>query len=116
MKIVELGMSPADAESVQLSYRFGDLYVRFTSWDEKDVEAKFYDVLAFSWQEFDFDQLRKNVCYEVSDSSWLASQAKLQELNPEDYIHYKVCFNANGVLDLITLRNVPANITINPVV
>lgn len=103
LRQIDLGFSPADAESVELLYQFGDLLVRYKDGREIEQEKKFHDVLAFKWQAFDDDAPRNDVSYEVQNSQWLKSQAKVQEVPPEGYVHYRICFNENGVLDVLAL-------------
>lgn len=104
LREVNIGTSTADADSVQLFYQFGDLLVRYTDWKEQEQEKKFFDVLAFRWQEFDNDAPRNDAAYEVLNSSWLLAQAKAQDVTPEAYVHLRVCFNENGVLDVISFQ------------
>ena len=104
LRQVSIGVSTADAESVQLFYQFGDLLVRYADWQEQEQEKKFFDVLAFRWQEFDNDAPRDDASYEVQNSSWLLAQAKAQEVAPEGYVHLRVCFNKQGVLDVISFQ------------
>lgn len=102
---IDIGVSSADAESVQLHYQFGDLLIRYNDWQEREREKKFFDVLAFRWQEFDDDAPRNDASYEVLHSQWLNAQAKAQEVNADAYVHHRICFNNNGVLDVVSLRN-----------
>ena len=104
LRETNIGVSSADAESVQLLYQFGDLVVRYIDWKEQEREHKFFDVLAFRWQEFEDLEPRNDATYEVLNSNWLISQAKAQEAAPSDYVHHRVCFNGNGVLDVISLK------------
>jgi hypothetical protein len=101
---IDVGVSSADAETVQLFYQFGDLLVLYKDWKEQEQEKRFFDVLAFRWQEFEDDAPRNDAAYEVVNSGWLASQAKAQDVAPEPYIHLRICFNGNGVLDVISLK------------
>ncbi|PWF39108.1 hypothetical protein [Massilia glaciei] len=101
---VDIGVSAADAENVELLYRFGDLLLRYRDWMEQECEKKFLDVLAFRWEEFTNQAPRDDSSFEVVNSTWLTVQAKAQEVEPSDYIHYRICFNGNGVLDVIMLR------------
>ena len=104
LRMVDLGIVSADAESVQLLYQFGDLFLRYTDWQKVEREKKFHDVLAFRWQEFTDDAPRNDVSYEVENSGWLALQATAQEVESANYAHFRICFNQNGVLDVLALR------------
>lgn len=101
---IDIGLSTADAENVQLIYQFGDLLLRYTDWKEQECEKKFNDVLAFRWEEFTDHAPRDDCSFEIINSAWLVAQARAQEVDPCNYIHYRICFNCNGVLDVITLR------------
>ena len=82
----------------------GDLALTFVDWQEQPRRAAFADVLAFRWQEFDERDIRDDVVYEVTDSEWLARQAKLQAVEAEGYVHFKLCFNACGTLNVLCRR------------
>jgi len=101
---VDIGVHTADAEDVALQFSSGDLILTFVDWQEQPRRAVFPDVLAFRWQEFDENDIRDDVVYEVTDSDWLARQAKLQAVKAEGYVHYKLCFNACGTLDVLCRR------------
>jgi hypothetical protein len=98
---IDLGVSTADAEDVAVQFSRGELVLTFVDWKEQRRRLAFADVLAFRWQELDDETPRDDVAYEVRDSSWLARQAKLQAVEPESYVHYKLCFNACGSLDVL---------------
>jgi hypothetical protein len=98
-----LGVNTADGERVHLSFD-GDLLLSFVDWCEQPCQATFRDVLAFRWQELDAKVPRDDTTYEVVDSDWLAHQAKLQALDPAAFVHYLLCFNACGALDVICRR------------
>src|SRR5262245_19326761 len=102
---VNLGFSTADAEDVTLAFDRTELHLIFRDWREETVEHTFKDVLAFKWDgELSIDTIRDDTCYEVIDSSWLEEQARLQGENQTRFTHYKLCFNACGVLDVLCIR------------
>ncbi|HEY4760492.1 MAG TPA: hypothetical protein VIH42_07925 [Thermoguttaceae bacterium] len=106
MKYIEkhFGFSTADAEDVQLQFINCDLTLTFTDWQEKKQQIFFRNILAFCWQEPDETDIRDDETYEVTDSSWLEQQAKLQDVLAQKYAHYKLCFNAIGTLDVLASR------------
>ncbi len=101
---VDIGVHTADAEDVAVQFSSGDLVLTCVDWQEQPRRTVFVDVLAFRWQEFDEEGIRDDVVYEVHDSDWLARQAKLQAVEVEAYVHYKLCFNACGTLDVLCRR------------
>ncbi|MEM1109489.1 MAG: hypothetical protein AAGH99_12455 [Planctomycetota bacterium] len=101
-KITDLDISTADAENVQLEYQGGDLSLKFTDWQEHTCKLRFIEVLAFRWEdEFDTPGIRDDSCYLVEGSPWLARQAELAGEDANHYVHYKLCFNTCGVLDVV---------------
>jgi hypothetical protein len=102
--MTDIGVHTADAEDVALQMSRGDLVLTFVDWREQPQRHVFYDVLAVQWQEFDEEGIRGDVVYEVKGSEWLNRQAQLQAVEPEEYVHYKLCFNACGTLDVLCSR------------
>lgn len=101
---VDIGVRTADAEKVAVQFSSGDLVLTFVDWREQPRRAVFTDVLAFRWQEFDEQGIRDDVVYEVEQSDWLARQTQLQGVPGAGYVHYKLCFNACGTLDVLCKR------------
>jgi hypothetical protein len=101
---VDLGISTADAESVELRFINADLHLSFIDWRDLPRQLVFRNVLAFRWQEFDENDIRNDAAYEVTESEWLARQADLQLVSSTEYAHYKLCFNAIGMLDVLASR------------
>ena len=110
-KEVRLGASTADAEEVELRFASGDLTLAFVDWQETPRKIVFHEVLGFRWQEFDQREvgehgpIRDDTTYEVLQSSWRDRQAELQGERADEYVHYKLCFNAAGVLDVLARRD-----------
>jgi hypothetical protein len=106
---VYLGISTADAEGVEMHFDGGDLVLSFMDWQEVPRQLIFREVLAFRWQDFDETGIRDDTTYEVLESEWLAQQADLQGVNADlgNYAHYKLCFNAIGILDVLARRLTP---------
>lgn len=102
---VDIGVHTADAEEVAIQFSGGDLVLTFIDWMEQPRRAVFKDVLGFRWQEFDEEGIRDDVVYEMKDSDWLAHQCRLQGVASDGYVHYKLCFNACGSLDVLCSRD-----------
>ncbi len=101
---VDIGVETADAEKVGVQFSSGDIVLSFVDWRAQPRRTVFTDVLAFRWQEFDEEGIRADVVYEVMQSDWLVRQAKLQGVQSAGYVHYKLCFNACGTLDVLCKR------------
>jgi hypothetical protein len=96
-----IGVHTADAEGVELRFQAGRLHLAYSDWQERRRDAHFTDVLAFRWQEQIEEAMpRDDTSYEVIDSNWLRSHADIQTPGVR-YAHYKLCFNACGVLDVL---------------
>ena len=108
-----IGMHTADAEDISIQYNEGDLLLRYVDWQEQPKAFTFVEALAFRWQEFDDEargqDIRDDMAYRVTDSPWLTRQCELQAEPAEQFTHYKLCFNACGVLDVICKSVEPVN-------
>ncbi len=102
---LKLPFSTADAERPSLTFDRGRLNVRFVDWKEQQVQLEFLDVIAFSWDEGDAawsPQHRDDLCYNVMNSDWLKRHVDVGVVDSsEKYSHYKLCFNAAGVLQVL---------------
>lgn len=96
-----LGVSTADARDIAIHFDGGNLSLSFVDWQERPKSVKFRDVLAFRWQEFDDPVPRDDETFVVAESSWLDRQARLQSVLRENFVHYVMCFNTCGVLDVL---------------
>lgn len=104
-KTINLGFSTADAEGIQLNFDGSNLHLKCTDWQEKPVSYTFENVLAYKWgQGVEPDIPRYDECYEVESSDWLLRETELASVHREDYMHYKLCFNACGILDVLACR------------
>jgi hypothetical protein len=102
---VDLGFTTADAEQVKLDFDGSDLILHCIDWEEEPVRHTFRGVLAYCWgQHLGTTQVRDDEAYEVRNSPWLVREAKLASVDADSYAHYKVCFNACGVLDVLALK------------
>ena len=100
---VELGFHTADGERPELQFRGGDIRFSFVDWREQPVTFVVSDVRAFSWlEELDVPGIRDDVCYEVLQSELIQKYCAWNVMTPEDgYHHFKICFNAAGVFDVV---------------
>ena len=99
--------STADAEHPQIVSENGLLRVTFQHWREKTVRLLFHDVVAYSWDDGDaaIDAgHRDDCCYVVHDSEWLARHREAGTVRSEAHRHFKLCFNAAGVLQVLASR------------
>lgn len=97
--------STADADNPSLQYLDGDLRLGFIDWQEKQVSIRFPKAAAFCWQQEAqiSAEVRDDTSYEVVDSPWRAELTALGAIEPS-HRHYKLCFNACGVLDVISFE------------
>ncbi|MEZ6186906.1 MAG: hypothetical protein R3F62_18080 [Planctomycetota bacterium] len=104
---IDLGFSTVDADGVGLTFDKGDVVVRFTDREDADVCVAFREVIGFSWNdELDAPLHPEDAVLRVDDSPWLATQLELAATeDPATYAHYRLCFNACGVLDVLTRRH-----------
>jgi hypothetical protein len=97
--------STADADRPALLFEGGQLHVTFQDWHEQTVRLLFHDVVGFSWDDGDAavdPRHRDDASYIVVDSEWLQRHRAVGTLTPhEQHRHFKLCFNAAGVLQVL---------------
>ena len=95
--------STADAERPEMTYRAGELTLRFVDWSGQTITLRFPDASAFRWQDESPlpEGVRDDTAYEVIESTWIE---ELRSLNaaPDEPHHYLLCFNAAGVLEVVS--------------
>lgn len=92
--------STADAESVEVHLVGDDLKVRFLDLQERPVELLFSGVVACRWDPEALEGApRDDEPYEVLDSPWVAALVAANQCG--ECRHFKLCFNAASVLDVI---------------
>ena len=98
--------SVADGEQVDVSFSGDDLVLSFVDWQDKRVEHRFSEVLAFRWSARPTTQTpRDDSTFEVVESSWLLDEVRLDGYaKPEDFVHHVLCFNASKVLEVVSRR------------
>jgi hypothetical protein len=103
---LNLPFSTADADAPVLAYDLGQLHVRFRDWQDKEVALTFRNVALFSWDDGDAawsSGHRDDICYTVIGSEWLKRHLDVGTISAgEGHHHYKLCFNAAGVLQVIS--------------
>jgi len=100
---LEGGFSTADADRPEISYTPDGLLCKFKDWREQVVALWFPDAVAFRWQDEAAlpAGVRDDSAYEVIDSAWIAELRSFNAL-PQEPHHYMLCFNAVGVLNVIS--------------
>jgi hypothetical protein len=100
---IDLGFSTADGERPEFHFVGGDIQFSFVDWREQPVRFTASDVRAFSWlEELDVPGIRDDVTYEVLESDLIQKYCAWNLMKPEDgYRHFKLCFNAAGVFDVL---------------
>ena len=92
--------STADAESIAIHFAGEDLEVRFRDWQEQPIELRFPGTVAFRWDPLGADGApRDDEAYEVMESPWVAALVAAHQA--ETCRHFKLCFNAASVLDVV---------------
>jgi hypothetical protein len=102
---LNMPFSTADAELPLLTYEDGQLRVTFLDWREQDVILRFQGVAAYSWDSGELWSYahRDDTSYAVAGSEWLHKLLDLGEITAsEGHRHFKLCFNAVGVLQVIS--------------
>lgn len=100
--------STADAGYPVILLESGYLRIEYRDWQERVVKLSFHEVAAFSWDDADaaIDENHRDDCsYIVHHSPWLARHRQTGALAPSTgHQHYKLCFNAVGVLQVLATR------------
>jgi hypothetical protein len=98
------GFSTADTEKVAIQYVDGDVEVHLDDWRETAVVIRFPSAVAFRWQDDESlpNHIRDDMPYEVIDSPWVAELSSLGLIGNRPVHHYKLCFNACGVFDVVS--------------
>jgi hypothetical protein len=103
-RLIETDFSTADAEYPNFSLRNGLLVLDFVDWREWPVRVRFSNTVGVKWQELDSEgpEDRDDSTYEIVGSSWLKEYLSKEACTPGDALrHYRLCFNACGVLDVL---------------
>ena len=103
-RLLEPAFSVSDAEYPQFALRDGRLVLEFVDWQERSVRVRFPNAAGVKWQELDSrgPEDRDDSVYEIVDSSWLAEYlANDATTLAEGLRHFRLCFNAWGVLDVL---------------
>lgn len=98
------GFSTADASYPSLQLTDNLLTVTFDNWQLRPVVVIFENAVAVRWEEGDslLADHRDDECYVVEESPWLADHFREADARVAGgFQHYRLCFNAVGVLDVI---------------
>jgi hypothetical protein len=102
---LNMSFSTADAEYPRIKLEDGCARVAYRNWQEKSVVLLFHDVVAISWDEGEAAlcaEHRDDCGYIVHDSPWLARHRAAETITlTEDRQHFKLAFNAVGVLQVL---------------
>jgi len=103
-KLLNPQFAVADAENPKFSYTGDELYLSFVDWHEEEVRVVFKNCVAVKWQNADSTgpEDRDDCTYEIHNSEWLKLHLDQRMIEPnEKHRHFKLCFNAAGVLEVI---------------
>ena len=103
-----MGFSVSDAEDPKFKYDGENLKVSFIDWREQQIDLLCSDVIALRWQraEYQIDESDRydSTCI-VHNSKWLKAHNDQHETWPNaQFNHYKLNFNAAGILELICTK------------
>lgn len=103
--VINLGFSVADANNISFRYDEGNLVLSFIDWTENKVSVKFLNTIGFRYQDaeyFNSENERFDSCHKVKNSKWLDLHKKQNMTwENEDWAHYKLNFNAGGIIEII---------------
>jgi hypothetical protein len=98
-------VSTADAEAPELTFKHGDLTLRFVDWREQRISLRFTDAVAFRWEDEALlpAGVRDDTSYEVEESPLVAELGANGALaSGRAYRHFTFCFNeVGGVLQVV---------------
>lgn len=106
-RLLNTSFSTADAEEPKFYYDDRVLILEFTDWNERQIKIKFHESVAVKWQETDSPgpQDRNDRTYEILNSNWLNEHLSQRMIEPvECHKHFKLCFNACGVFEVIAIK------------
>jgi len=101
---LEPGFSVADAEYPSFDLQDGVHSLRFRDWRERNVHVRFSNAVGVKWQELDSTgpEDRDDEVYEKENSAWHEAYLRSEARTTNDALrHYRLCFNALGVLDVL---------------
>ncbi len=105
VEIIDLGFSIADAEDIAFKFDGSDLVLEFNDWKEEHISIRCENTLGFKYQgaEYEIDEIERfDSCHIVNESDWVKEHLKQGEAwENENWIHYKLNFNAAGVVEVL---------------
>jgi hypothetical protein len=104
-QVIDPGFVVADAEDIQFSLLDDrELRLWFTDWKEQRTMVTFHGVVGVRWQEAELAVLAApydGVCL-VQGSPWLGAHLEQGIMGSEEgHVHYMLCFNASGGLEVL---------------
>lgn len=100
---IDLGFVTADGDCPEIHFEGGNIRFSFVDWREQTIKLIASDVRAFSWLEgLDVQGIRDDIVYEVIESELIQRYCAWNVIKSQDgYRHFKLCFNAAGVFDVV---------------
>jgi hypothetical protein len=77
--------------------------LKFSDWQGQEFQVEFTEVIGFSWneEELEHKKMKDDCVYEVVNSALLEKHKAIGNIyNASAHKHYKLCFNAHGILDI----------------
>ena len=102
--LIDAGFSTADAEYPTFASDGDCLKLEFQDWQGHTVRVSFDSPVGVKWQALDSTgpEDRDDSVYEIADSEWVASYLRQGDHTSHDrFHHFKLCFNAIGVLEVL---------------
>jgi len=102
--LLEPGFSTTDAEYPDFALRGNTLFLDFVGWHGQHMRVRFDDIAGVRWDECESDSTEPcdDCVYAIVDSEWVKRLHHTGGREPtEVHRHFKLCFNANGPLEVL---------------
>ncbi|MEJ1364541.1 MAG: hypothetical protein RPU42_05500 [Candidatus Sedimenticola sp. (ex Thyasira tokunagai)] len=104
-EIINPGFDIADGEDVRFSFDGDKLRFEFTDWKDQKITVECQNTIGFKYQwatgEY-LDEERYDSSHIIHHSKWLKQHTKEGETwEGEQWGHYKLNFNAAGVMEIL---------------
>ena len=117
-EIIDLGFSVADAEGIKFRFDGENLYLEFTDWQEESAIVRFENTIGYRYQLAEYstcDNESYDSVHIIKNSDWLKTHREQNEAwDDVQWYHYKLNFNAGGVIEVLCTKAVKHNKTILP--
>ena len=108
-ELIDPGFDIADGEDVNYSFDGDKLVFKFTDWKEQEIVVECENVIGFKYQWATYEYLseeRFDSSHIIHYSKWLQEHIRQGETwNEKKWCHYKLNFNAAGVMMEILCSN-----------